>query len=208
MNLKITPWHYEELIKQGYTLDSVFLLKLIEGDVDITELCKNNVKINTLYLFLVRKGLVTQLDGKITTTGYELLRFMESKSRGKIVKRQPNVTGFEEWWKSYPGTDTFVHKGKKFAGSRSLRQNKEECLLKFDKILLEGEYTAKDLIDALLLDVHQKKESSVKLSTNKLTYMQNSLTYLNQRSFEPYIELIKQGVKMEETPENTGGTDV
>lgn len=208
MNLKITPWHYEELIKQGYTLDSVFLLKLIEGDVDITELCKNNVKINTLYLFLVRKGLVTQLDSKITTTGYELLRFMESKSRGKIVKRQPNVTGFEEWWKSYPGTDTFVHKGKKFAGSRSLRQNKEECLLKFDKILLEGEYTAKDLIDALLLDVHQKKESSVKLSTNKLTYMQNSLTYLNQRSFEPYIELIKQGVKMEETPEITGGTDV
>jgi len=208
MNLKITPWHYEELIKQGYTLDCIFLLKLIEGDVDITELCNDNVKISTLYLFLVRKGLVTTLDGKITTTGYELLKFIDSRSKGKIVKRQPDVVGFEEWWKSYPGTDMFLHKNKKFVGSRSLRQNKEECLLRFDKILLEGEYTAKDLIDALLLDVHQKKENSVKLGVNKLTYMQNSLTYLNQRSFEPYIELVKQGVKMEETPENTGGTDV
>lgn len=208
MNLKITPWHYEELIKQGYTLDSIFLLKLIEGDVDITELCNDNVKISTLYLFLVRKGLVTTVDGKITTTGYELLRFIDSRSKGKIVKRQPDVVGFEEWWKSYPGTDMFLHKNKKFVGSRSLRQNKEECLLRFDKILLEGEYTAKDLIDALLLDVHQKKENSVKLGVNKLTYMQNSLTYLNQRSFEPYIELVKQGVKIEETPENTGGTDV
>jgi hypothetical protein len=208
MNLKITPWHYEELIKQGYTLDCIFLLKLIEGDVDITELCNNNVKITTLYLFLVRKGLVTTVDCKITTTGYELLKFIDSKSKGKIVKRQPDVTGFEEWWKLYPGTDMFLHKNKKFVGSRSLRQNKEECLLRFDKILLEGEYTAKDLIDALLLDVHQKKENSVKLGVNKLTYMQNSLTYLNQRSFEPYIELVKQGVKIEETPENTGGTDV
>jgi hypothetical protein len=208
MNLKITPWHYEELIKQGYTLDCIFLLKLIEGDVDITELCNDNVKISTLYLFLVRKGLVTTVDGKITTTGYELLRFIDSRSKGKIVKRQPDVVGFEEWWKSYPGTDMFLHKNKKFVGSRSLRQNKEECLLRFDKILLEGEYTAKDLIDALLLDVHQKKENSVKLGVNKLTYMQNSLTYLNQRSFEPYIELVKQGVKIEETPENTGGTDV
>ena len=49
---------------------------------------------------------------------------------------------------------------------------------------------------------------SVKLSTNKLTYMQNSLTYLNQRSYEPFIELIKEGAKIEEAPKVTGGTDV
>jgi hypothetical protein len=54
--------------------------------------------------------------------------------------------------------------------------------------------------------VLQKKESSLKNSTNKLTYMQNSLTYLNQRSFEPFIELIKEGNKVEETHVASGST--
>jgi len=52
---------------------------------------------------------------------------------------------FEEWWKAFPGTDNFTHKGKKFSGDRTLRKTKEDCQLKFDKILEEGEYTAKDL---------------------------------------------------------------
>jgi hypothetical protein len=89
-----------------------------------------------------------------------------------------------------------------------LRQNKDECRLRFDKILLEGEYTAAELIEALKFDVLQKKESSVKSGTNRLTYMQNSLTYLNQRSYEPFIELIKEGVQIEQAPKIVGGTDI
>jgi hypothetical protein len=206
MNLKVTLWHYEELIKQGLTLDGVFLLKLIEEGVDITEVC-TNVKINTLFLFLVRKGLVTN-DRKVTLIGFELLKFMETRSKSKMVKRKIDESGFELWWKSYPGTDNFFHNGKKFTGARTLRQNRDECLIKFDKILLEGEYTSKDLVDALLLDVHQKKEDSIKRNVNKLTYMQNSLTYLNQRSFEPFVELVKQGAKIEESSEISSGTDI
>jgi hypothetical protein len=38
--------------------------------------------------------------------------------------------------------------------------------------------------------------------------MQNSLTYLNQRTFEPFIELIKAGVKVVEQPTDIGGTDI
>jgi len=56
--------------------------------------------------------------------------------------------------------------------------------------------------------VAQKKENSVKTGTNRLSYMQNSFTYLNQRSFEPFIELIKEGGKVEETDKPVGGTDV
>jgi len=41
-----------------------------------------------------------------------------------------------------------------------------------------------------------------------LKNMQNSLTYLNQRSYEPFIELIKEGAKIEEAPQIVGGTDV
>lgn len=208
MNLKLTPWHYEELIKKGYTLDSYFMLKLVDEGYDLSSTFEN-VKMKTLFAFLVRKGLVTETDGKITSVGRDLITFMSSRAKTTtIAKRTLAVNDFETWWKAYPGTDTFEHKGRRFSGSRTLRQNKEECFIKFDKVIMEGEYTARDLIDALLLDVHQKKEASVKQKTNKLTYMQNSLTYLNQRSFEPFIELVKQGVKTQEEPENTGGTDV
>jgi hypothetical protein len=208
MNLKITPYHFEELIKKGYSLDVIYLLKLIEQQMDVQPLCEGSMKIAALYQTLIRKGLISTSDEKITTEGTELLKFIESKEATKIVKRKPATTEFEEWWKAYPGTDTFTHKGKKFTGARSLRQNKDECRLRFDKILLEGEYTAAQMIEALNFDVLQKKENSVKTSTNRLSYMQNSFTYLNQRSFEPFIELIKEGGKVEETDKPVGGTDI
>lgn len=208
MNLKLTPYHFEELIKKSYSLDLIFLLKLIEEQYDISSLCENSMKIAALHQSLVRKGLITETEDKLTTIGRELLQFMESKEETKIVKKKPATSDFEDWWKAYPGTDTFTHSGKKFTGNRGLRQNKDECRLKFDKILLEGEYTPADLIAALKFDVEQKKENSVKLGTNKLTYMQNSLTYLNQRSYEPFIELIKEGAKIEEAPKIVGGTDI
>jgi hypothetical protein len=208
MNLKITPYHFEEIIKKGYSLDVIFLLKLIEQQFDIQPLCEGSAKIAALQQTLIRKGLISESDQKITTQGQELIKFIETKEATKIVKLKPVTTEFEDWWKVYPGTDTFKHKGKSFSGSRSLRQNKEECRIRFNKILLEGEYTAADLISALQFDVNQKKENSVKSNTNKLTYMQNSLTYLNQRSYEPFIELIKEGAQVQETPEVVGGTDI
>jgi len=53
----------------------------------------------------------------------------------------------------------------------------------------------------------QKKEASIKENTNKLKYMQNSLTYLNQRSYEPFIELLEQGINTEQS-KPIGGTDI
>jgi len=145
-------------------------------------------------------------NGALTTIGVELLVFLDSKEETKLVKRKSATSDFELWYKTFPGTDTFTHKGKTFTGSRNLRQNPADCRIKFDKILIEGEYTTKELIEALKFDVLQKKEASVQENTNKLKYMQNSLTYLNQRSYEPYIELIKEGIQIKETQSN--GTDV
>lgn len=207
MTLKITPYHFEELIKKGYSLDVIYLLKLIEQQIDVEALCKESVKISALYQTLMRKGLISTAGDKLTTEGIELLKFIESSEETKIIKRKPANKEFEEWWKTYPGTDTFTHKDRKFTGARSLRQNKEECKLKFDKILLEGEYTASQLIQALEFDVLQKKENSLKTGVNRLTYMQSSITYLNQRSYESFIELLKETPKTDFS-EPTGTTDI
>jgi len=208
MKLNVNPQQFEELIKKGYNLDVIFLLKLIDEQYDVSPLCDGSMKIASVYHSLIRKGLITD-DDKLTTPGRDLLQFMNTKGGARIIKKKPPTTDFEEWWKSYPGTDSFEYKGKTFKGTRSLRLYKDDCRLKFDKIILEGEYTAQQLIAALNYEVLQKKESSVATNTNRLTFMQGSVVYLNQRTFEPFIELINEGVKLDIAPQKpTGGTDI
>lgn len=185
----------------------IYLLKLIEQEADLNQLTQTSPKALLLCQTILRKQLITA-DYKLTTEGRDILAFFNSSSREKLVRAKTDESGFEEWWKLYPGTDTFTHKGKSFTGARALRMNKDECRLKFNKIVGEGEHTAQDLIDALSYDVTQKKENSVSTKTNRLTFMQNSLTYLNQRTFESFIELIKEGKKVEEVTETFKGTDI
>ena len=209
MKLNVTPEQFEELIKRGYNLDVIFLLKMIDDQYDVSPLCEGSMKIASVYQSLIRKALITKDDEKLTLVGRDLLEFMDAKSTGRIIKRKPATTDFEEWWKTYPGTDSFEYKRKKFTGTRAIRKGKDECRLKFDKIILEGEYTAAQLIGALEYELLQKKESSVATNSNRMTFMQNSVTYLNQRAFEAYIELINDGAKIDIAPQKpTGGTDI
>jgi len=209
MKLNVTPEQFEELIKRSYNLDIVYLLKLIDEQYDVSPLYRDSMKISAIYQSLIRKGLITEHDDKVTTLGKDLIEFVNAKSGPKLIKRKPATTDFEEWWKIYPGTDSFEYKGKKFTGTRAIRKGKDECRLKFDKIMLEGEYTAAQLIAALNYEVLQKKESSLATGTNRMTFMQNSVTYLNQRAFEAYIELINTGEEIKESPQKPrGGTDI
>lgn len=209
--LDLTFSHFEQLLKKGYSLDTIFLLKIIHKEkCNIKDMCADDVKLSALYQGLVRKGLVSE-DCKILIEGKNILEFLSSpiEESGTLTKKKPiEDDRFNLWWNAYPGTDTFAHKGVSFSGSRSLRTGKEDCKLKLNKILEEGEYTLEQMVEALKFDVLQKKENSVKNRANKLTYMQNSLTYLNQRSFEPFIELIKEGAKIQEVPKIVGGTDI
>jgi len=167
------------------------------------------MKIDSVYQSLIRKGLITKTDEKLTIIGKDLLVFLDTKIERKIIRRKPATTDFEEWWKSYPGTDSFEYKGKSFKGTRALRLHKDDCRLKFDKILIEGEYTAAQLIAALNFEITQKKESSISTNTNRLTFMQGSSVYLNQRAFEAFIELINEGTTVDIAPQKpTGGTDI
>jgi hypothetical protein len=163
-------------------------------------------KINLLVQTAVLKGLLTD-EYKLTTVGNELLDFSKSEDNSLPIKKTEDDS-FLKWWKAYPGTDAFIYSGITFSGSRSLRVRKEDCRLKLKKILEEGEYAIEDLISALELEVNLKKEASVKNRTNKLSFMQNSLTYLNQRTFEPFIEQIKEGMKVKQEQSIVSSTDI
>lgn len=206
MNLNITPWHFEALLKQSFSLDIIYILKMIESKIDLTAL--SSKKIKTLLTTAYRKGLITEDKDSLTTLGTDLLLFLNKEEGVKFDRKVNTNKDFDLWWKAFPGTNTFVFRGVKFTGCRTLKANKEKCKEKFNSIVLEGEYTATTLTAALEYDVAQKRAQSLKSKSNKLTYMQNSMTYLNQRSYEPYIELINSKIEIEETHNIGGGTDI
>jgi len=203
----MTFYHFRELHKKGYTLDMVYLVELAEQGIDIKTLCEETPKLGVIFQGVLRKGLVTE-EGNISTIGKELLEFLHTEGEDTKLVRRKVDDEFDRWWKAYPGTDSFTYRGKTFTGSRSMRVRKEECKIKFKKILEEGEYTIDELIAALEYEVLQKKENSIKTGANKLTFQQNSLTYLNQRTFEPFIELVKAGETIKQSQIVTGGTDI
>lgn len=190
MKALMSPEKFVDLLKKGLGLDLIYLLRLYEQKVDLSELRKESVKFDTLCNTLLRKGLITDRD-ELTISGLELLVYVDSKDKAKLVRKKEDEDLFIAWWKEYPGTNQFTFKGKTFKGTRAMRIKREECKTKFYAILNEGEYTAVQLIEALKAEVLMKKEESIKVRENKLTFMQNSLTYLNQRSFDPFVELIE-----------------
>lgn len=207
MKFILTDFHFSEIIKKGYDLNMIFLLRLISDQADLSALVKESAKIDALHHSLIRKGLITE-DDKLTTQGTELLTFMDTKAPGKLIRKKIDETAFAQWWKEFPGSSNFVHKGVTFSGDRGLKKSESDCRVKFNAIVAEGEYTAQELIDAMKYDVWQKKEMSVKTGVNKLQYLQNSLTYLNQRSYEGFMDQIKSGHKPTETPTPFNGTDI
>lgn len=192
MILKLTPFHFSELIKKGYDLNCIFLMKLIHEQMDISTLRLESAKIEAIYTGLIRKGLITEAGDALTTVGQELLIFLDTKELKKLMKKKVDSTEFNLWWEAFPSTNTFTYKGVHFEGDRSLRQKENDCRLKIDKILLDGKYTIQDLIDALNREVTQKKESSIRERENKLKYMHNSLTYLNQEDYKSFIKLNRE----------------
>jgi hypothetical protein len=181
---------FEHLQQEGYSLDQVFLLEKISKGIDVG----SSDKVAALTQTLVRKKLLSE-KGDVTRQGTGLLTSLKSRASLQGAKESYKIvveSAFDRWWKTYPTTDHFEHKGKVFTGSRGLRVKKDECRTKFEKILNEGEYTVEDLIRALEYEITLKKEASLSSGENKMRYMQMTITYLNQRTFENFIEISKQ----------------
>lgn len=192
MKLDITPDHFRELITKSYSLDIVYLLGLINEGLDVAPLLDSSHKIKAIYGSLIRKQLITD-EQKLTKEAIDILDFISKKRNTKILKKKPDVSEFDEWWEMFPSTDIFSFGGKKFNGTRSLKSNKEKCRLEFNKILGEGVFTKDDVIRGTRFDVELKMSNSLKSGSNKLTFLQNSHTYLYNRSFAPFVKLSAEG---------------
>jgi len=203
---QIMPHHFEEIVKKGYSLDLIYLLSLIYEEQDVTDMIEDSSKIAILHQTLIRKDLLSEAN-IITVKGKELLDFIANEEISKLPKKAIKISEFEEWWKIFPSNNRFSHKGKSFAATRALKVKQEDCKKQFNKLVNDKKFTAREIIEATKIDVLLKKNESVKKGENKLTYLQNSLTYLNQCSFQGFIELIGSNDEEEKTIIDSG-TDI
>jgi hypothetical protein len=212
--LKFDINNLEEIITRGFSMDQIIILTWIQEET-ILDISSRGVKIQALYQSLIRKGLIDK--DKLTSLGEDLLMYFKTKDPTKLIKKRIPVekhidksSDFDKWWSTWPKNDSFDYKEMHFEGDRGFKVNENMCRVKFAEILSEGDYTAEDLINTLKFDVLKKKEASIRERTNKLKFLQNSLTYLNQRTYNAYIEDVKAGAKIIETlkPSTGGGTDI
>lgn len=185
-------YHFEEIIKKGYSLDIIYMLRLLKSSYDISDMCKNSVKIKNLYTTIIRKELYSEETNKLTITGDELLLFSDSEIETVFKKKSIEVNDFDEWWKIFPSNNGFTHKGVEFKVTRSFISKKPDCKKLFEKYINEKMYTAKEIINATKYDINIRKNESVKSRENQLKFLQNTYTYLFQKTFEGFIGLIAE----------------
>lgn len=204
----LTIEEFKQLQTYGIDLNHLFILECLAEGTDITKHV-SSTKVKAWKQNLYRKNLITE-KGEITTLGKNLFEALGSSAapKGDVIADTMKAIDyqFEQWWKAYPSTDMFSHGGRTFHGSRGLRQRKEECRKKFNDILLEGEHKAEDLIRALKREITLKMDQSVKDNENKLKYMQNTATYLTQRTYENFI-YPKEDIEIA-TAKSTGAVDI
>ena len=76
MKLNITDKHFLEIVKQGHSLDGIFLLKLLHEGNEIDSLCREHEKISLIKQSLIRKHLISE-DGHLYPEGQDLVIFFE-----------------------------------------------------------------------------------------------------------------------------------
>lgn len=200
-NLKYS--HFKELKKKGYSLDSLFVLGLINEGVDIEELGDENI--NLLAKGLIRKSLINE-EKKITKLGVEILEFCGTPAAKLKITKSKNED-FDKWWKIFPASNYFEFKGKVFKGTQSKRLKQMECRALFNKYVTTGEFTAEEIIGATEFHINLTKELSITSGKNELSYISNTHTYLLNKKFEPFIERWKNKEQIDK-PVNTGTVDI
>lgn len=135
---------------------------------------------------LIRKQFLTR-EGKISTKGAALLAQLGATVPGLSTYR-PTVDLFEIWWNTYPPNATFTHKGVTFTSSQVKRIKKTLCREHWNELLLEGEYTAEQIIKGTSNHIALAMDESVKSKENKIQFVFNSERYIRERCFAPYIK--------------------
>lgn len=149
---------------------------------------------------LVRKGWIDD-NYNITVYGkdiYNQLLLVNKKNKEINIKKtimdkfQKDLTDFENWWNVYPSTDHFIYNSVEYKGTQAKKIKKDECSDLF--ILLNAKYSFDDIIKATQYHIETAKKQSIKTNKNQISFIPNSLRYLREEVFQPFIEISKNEI--------------
>lgn len=101
---------------------------------------------------------------------------------------------FEEWWKTYPSTTSWMSDDKKtkFTGSRALRNlKKSDAKKRYIKLLNQG-LSHDELLGGLKYEIKTKKLDSIKKDVNQMDYFKGMEAYFNSERYMIYLESYRE----------------
>lgn len=142
------------------------------------------------YFVLQKKGMIkiikndNELSFSIRGLGKETIERVMNFQKVKSKNNSSMSNLFDEFWKLFPSTD----KHSIYPKTRALKSNRIGCKNKYFSYLKNGT-KHEDIIKALRYEINERKNNSGR--DNKLSFMKNSNTWLNQREFDIILETMQ-----------------
>jgi len=170
-----------EVKKSGNSLEEVLALLNIEM-TRVGQILPYTSVTQEQILEMTAQGLLEMAPAgiKLTTTGKKLILTI-------IGGKQPSKTAvnlnFAEFWEAFPTTDRHGI----WLRTRSPRSDKERSEKMYNMAVINGTPHS-ELIRALQWEVEERKVKSI--SSNRMSYMKASASWLNQKEYEIILEEI------------------
>ena len=187
----------DKIESTGLTFDEFLsLYKVYSSENNIRKIQYNSDMLNS-YLEIEGKSLIkiiTNNNGALTfymrEKGNVLIKqFNENPETSKLPQTDKPIINnnhkFEEFWLTFPNSDEHGI----FKKTRILKAGKDNCKRKYIEYLNQG-VEHSDIIKALKYEIKLRKD--VNNGQNKMTYMKNSLTWLNQKEYEIILETMSE----------------
>lgn len=186
----------EEIERTGLSFDEFLALYKLYSYENNTKLIDYSSDMLNTYVILESKRFIKIItdendrltfhlreEGNILIEGF--LNQTITHNKPVITEKKDNNKLFEEFWSTFPTSDEHsIYKRTRF-----LKAGKDNCKRKYIEYLKQG-VNHEDIIKALKYEIKVRKDNNN--GQNKMTYMKNSLTWLNQREFEIILETIDE----------------
>ena len=107
----------------------------------------------------------------------------------KPVREKKNIEypeEFEQWWCTFPASMNFMFKGRKFKGTRALRDDKEKTFKVYNEAKKAVGFSDDEMLYCLKVEIESRKVASYNHRNpeyNDFQYMKATIAYLNSGKF-------------------------
>lgn len=188
----------EKIESLGISFDEFLILyKMYSYENNVRDIPYSSDMINT-YLELESKNLIRIIENEngaltffLRENGTVMIDSFLDKpdTTNKTVKTPIKDKNhmFEEFWLTFPSSDEHSIYKK----TRILKAGKDACKRKYIDYIKAGA-DHNDIIKALKYEIKLRRDSNN--GQNKMTFMKNSLTWLNSKEFEIILETMEEDV--------------